>query len=74
VAAALDEIDASLVRMRRGDVVREQVVEARSVLRSTTPSAIDGSNLDRAMERVQVALATIDAAIEHRYLRPDDDD
>lgn len=73
VAAALDEIDQSLVRMHRGDVVRETVDDARSVLRGTTPSAVDGSNLDQAMERVQVALATIDAAIARRYLRLGDD-
>lgn len=73
VAGALDEIDLSLGRMRRSDVVRERVAEALSVLRSTTPSATDGSNLDRAMERVQVALATIDVAITNRYLRLDSD-
>lgn len=74
VAAALDEVDASLARLPRGDVVREEVAEARRVLRSTTPSAVDGSNLDLAMDRVQVALAVIDTAITHRYLLPAGDD
>jgi uncharacterized alpha-E superfamily protein len=73
VASALDEIDASLGRLRRSEVVRERVAEAFSVLRSTTPSVIDGSNLDSAMERVQIALATIDVAITNRYLRLDGD-
>lgn len=73
VASALDEIDASLGRLRRSDVVRERVAEAFSVLRSTTPSATDGSNLDSAMERVQIALATIDVAITNRFLRLDTD-
>jgi uncharacterized alpha-E superfamily protein len=73
VAGALDEIDNSLARLRRSDVVRERVAEAFSVLRGTTPSATDGSNLDSAMERVQIALATIDVAITNRYLRLDED-
>jgi len=73
VASALDEIDASLGRLRRSEVVRERVAEAFSVLRSTTPSVVDGSNLDSAMERVQIALTTIDVAITNRYLRLDDE-
>ena len=73
VAAALDEVDLSLGRMPRSDVVRERVAEAGDVLRSTSSSAIDGSNLDSAMERVQIALASIDDAITDRYLRHDDD-
>jgi uncharacterized alpha-E superfamily protein len=73
VAAALDEIDLSLERLRRSESVAERVAEARSVLRSTSPSATDGSNLDLAMERVQIALATIDVAITNRYLRLESD-
>lgn len=72
VAAALDEIELSLERLRRSDTVAERVAEARSVLRSTSPSATDGSNLDLAMERVQIALTTIDVAITNRFLRLDD--
>lgn len=71
VAAALDEIEISLKRLPANGVVLERLAEARSVLRGTTPSATDGSHLDRAMERVQMAIATLDVAITNRYLRLD---
>ena len=71
VAAALDEIEVSLARLPANSVVMERLAEARSVLRSTAPSATDGSNLDMAMERVQIAIATLDVAITNRYLRLD---
>ncbi len=71
VAAALDEIETSLQRLPANGVVLERVAEARSVLRGTTLSATDGSNLDLAMDRVQIAIATLDVAITNRYLRLD---
>lgn len=74
VASAIDAIDASLDRLPRSDVVRERATDAIDVLRSTTPNVTDGSNLDDAMERVQVALAAVDAAITDRYLRLDGDE
>ena len=48
--------------------MRTAMEEARRVLRSTTPMAGDGVDLDRAMERVQVALAKLSGEIADRYL------
>lgn len=68
VAGALNEIEISLTRLSRGGNVRTAMEEARRVLRSTTPMAGDGVDLDRAMERVQVALAKLSGEIADRYL------
>ena len=46
----------------------DAVEEARTVLGAASPSVDDGADLDRAMDRVQVALAGIGEAISARFL------
>jgi uncharacterized alpha-E superfamily protein len=68
VAGALFEIERSLQHLGHDGSVLDAVVEARAVLGAATPSVVDGADLDRAMDRVQLALAAIGAAISERFL------
>lgn len=68
VAGALLEIERSLQHLGHDGDVLEAVAEARVVLGAATPSVVDGADLDRAMDHVQTALASIGDAISRRFL------
>lgn len=69
VAGALFEIERSLQNLRHDGAVLHAVNDARRVLAAATPSVDDGADLDRAMDRVQVALAEVGRAIAERFLQ-----
>jgi uncharacterized alpha-E superfamily protein len=69
VAGALDEMERSLVQLTRTQRILEALTEARHVLRSATPHADDGADLDLAMERLQLALAHVHDEITLRFLQ-----
>jgi uncharacterized alpha-E superfamily protein len=71
VAGALDEIERSLGQLAGCTDVQNAVVEARRVLRSATPMADDGADLDLAMERLQLALGRLHGEISRRFLEVD---
>jgi len=71
VSFCLEEIDCSLDRLTRPEIVRAAVATARDALLSVMATTTDGADLDRAMEWVQTLLGKVNSAITERYLSID---
>lgn len=63
VQACLDEIRTVVLTLPRPDEALAAVDHAEQVLAAASPMASDGHELDDAMDRVQLALGGLDAAI-----------
>ena len=68
VAGCLDELRAVINRMPPGKDVVNALDAAERVLEACEPEVSDGVQLDRAMERVQIAIADVDRAIHGSYV------
>ena len=68
VASCLNRVGEALGRLPRADAPTEALAEARRVLEAVEPDAEDGADLDDAMDRVQVAIARVHAALTATYL------
>ena len=69
VAGCLTEIRMSIIRLPDHDAVLGALDAADRELRDCRPAADDGVALDQAMDRVQLALSGLSAAIYERYVR-----
>lgn len=68
VQGCFDEIRDVLVVLPRSDDVLAALTSAESVLHALTPDASEGHRLDQSMERVQVAITGITAALHSAYV------
>jgi uncharacterized alpha-E superfamily protein len=68
VQSCLDEARSVLVSLPTPDEVLAVLDEAEAVVAEAHPIASDGDELDDAMDRVQTALARLDAAIHDRFV------
>lgn len=69
VRALLREIRRALGELPDPAVIIDEVDAVDAVLRGSTTDGIDGTELDHAMDELQVALAQLDRRITDRYLR-----
>jgi uncharacterized alpha-E superfamily protein len=68
VQGCLDEIRSVVNKLPPGQDVIAALDGAEAVLAGCEPMADDGALLDRAMERVQIAISDLDRTIHHRYV------
>jgi uncharacterized alpha-E superfamily protein len=68
VAGCLTEMRSSILRLPGNESVLHMLENADRELRNCRPAADDGVALDEAMDRVQLALSRLHAAIAERYL------
>ena len=68
VQSCLDEIRSILLALPTPNDVLEVLDEAEMVVAEAHPIASDGHELDDAMERVQLAMVRLDAAIHARFV------
>jgi uncharacterized alpha-E superfamily protein len=68
VQCCLDEVRALLLALPAPDGVLAVLDEAEAVLAAARPIASDGHELDDAMDRVQLAVTRLDAAIHDRFV------
>ncbi|MDW3214206.1 MAG: alpha-E domain-containing protein [Ilumatobacteraceae bacterium] len=68
VQGCFDEIREVLGFLPNCEGVRGALSSAEAVLHTLTPDASEGSRLDQSMERVQVAIAEIAAALHDTYV------
>jgi uncharacterized alpha-E superfamily protein len=67
VAGCLDEIRTVVHRLPPGHDVATALDATEAVLADSEPVVNDGAQLDRAMERVQIAIADLDRTIHRRF-------
>lgn len=68
VQCCLDEIRSHVVAMPNPKDVLDVLDETEAVLTAAKPITSDGHELDDAMDRVQLALATLDGAIHRQWV------
>jgi uncharacterized alpha-E superfamily protein len=68
VQGCFDEIRAELLRLPSPGRVLGVLGDAEATLAGSDPTKVAGLDLDQAMDRVQIAIAGLDAAIFERYV------
>ena len=68
VQGCFDEIRAVLVTLPHSSVVTVELEDAEKVLHAGTPDASEPERLDRSMEQLQTAIATLGSVLRQNYV------